>query len=214
MQVTNIQEFKKRYCRIWLDGEIAFVLYKGDLRHYGIYEGMEMNEALYEVILREVLSPRAQKRALHLLEKRDYTTAGLKKKLLEGGYPEKIAQSAIESMEAYQYLDDECYAERYIRCYAGKKSRMEIRHKLTEKGIDREIIDKVYEQYDAESNGDDEEEAAVRLLRKRHYSGKEIPQNENDRHIAYLIRKGFSVSCIKKAIRLLQEEYESASDGP
>lgn len=212
MLVTDIQEFKKRYCRVWLDGEIAFVLYKGDLRHYGIYEGMEMDEALYEAILREVLSPRAQKRALHLLEKRDYTSAGLKKKLLDGGYPEEIAQMAVESMKSYHYLDDERYADQYIRCYVGRKSRMEICHKLSAKGIDREIIDRVYELYKAEGNEDDEEAVVVRLLRKRHYYGESVEKKEIDRHIAYLVRKGFSVSCIKKAIRILQEEYES-TDG-
>lgn len=210
MQVTNIQEFKKRCYRIWLDGEVAFVLYKGDLRHYGIYEGMEIDEALYETILREVLSPRAQKRALHLLGKRDYTSAALRRKLLDGGYPEKIAQTAVESMESYHYLDDERYADQYIRCYAGRKSRMEIRHKLAERGIDKELIERVYELYDAEGNGDDEEAIVVRLLHKRHYYGESAEKKEIDRHIAYLVRKGFSVSCIKRAMRLLQEEYESA----
>lgn len=207
MLVTKIQDYAKKRYQVWLDGEVAFVLYKGDLRHYGIREGEELDEATYELIQKEVLSKRAEKRALHLLEKRDYTAAGLQRKLTEGGYSEEIAKAVIEVMKGYRYLDDARYADQYIRCYAGRKTRRAIYAKLAEKGIAKDVIANVYERFDEEGNEADEESMAVELLKKRHYEGGPIEKKEMDRHIAFLMRRGFSISCIRKAVAALRGEY-------
>lgn len=206
MLVTKIQEYSKNRYQIWLDGEAAFVLYKGDLRHYGIREGEELGEADYELIRKETVSKRAEKRALHLLEKRDYTAAGLQRKLTEGGYSEEIAKAAVELMKDYRYLDDARYADQYIRCYSGRKTRRAICAKLAEKGIAKDVIAAAYERFAWEGNETDEESMAIELLRKRHYEGGVLEKKERDRHIAFLARRGFSISCIKKALAVFEGE--------
>ncbi len=208
MLVTKIQDYANKRYQIWLDGEVAFVLYKGDLHHYGIREGEELNEATCELIQKEILPRRAEKRALHLLEKRDYTAAGLQRKLTEGGYPEEIAKAAVEVMKSYRYLDDTRYADQYIRCYTGRKTRRSICAKLAEKGIAKDVIESAYASFDEEGNEADEESMAVELLKKRHYDGRFLEKKEMDRHIAFLMRRGFSISCIKKAFAILQSEYD------
>lgn len=209
MIVTKIQNFTNKRYQVWLDNEVAFVLYKGDLRHYKISEGAQLDEATYELIQREVLSKRAEKRALHLLEKRDYTAEGLKRKLLEGGYSEENAELAIRQMESYRYLDDERYATQFISCYAERKTKRAIIAKLREKGIAKEVIEVAYEKFEAEGNMIDEENMAKNLLLKRGYHGEQLEKRELDRHAAYLLRKGFSASDIYKAISGLQKEYEN-----
>ncbi len=208
MLVTKIQDYANKRYQIWLDGEVAFVLYKGDLHHYGIREGEELNEATCELIQKEILPRRAEKRALHLLEKRDYTAAGLQRKLTEGGYSEEIAKAAVEVMKSYRYLDDTRYADQYIRCYTGRKTRRSICAKLAEKGIAKDVIESAYASFDEEGNEADEESMAVELLKKRHYDGRFLEKKEMDRHIAFLMRRGFSISCIKKAFAILQSEYD------
>lgn len=208
MLVTKIQDYAKKRYQIWLDGEAAFVLYKGDLRHYRIREGEELEEEAYEQIKKELLPKRAEKRALYLLEKRDYTVAGLRRKLIEGGYSEETADAAVEKMKGYRYLDDARYADQYIRCYSGRKTRRWICAKLAEKGIAKDVIADVYERFAEEGNEADEESMAVDLLKKRHYEGGPLEKKEMDRHIAFLMRRGFSISCIRKALATLQSGYE------
>ncbi len=208
MLVTKIQEYSKKRYQIWLDGEVAFVLYKGDLRHYGIREGEELDEAVFELIQKEVLSKRAEKRALHLLEKRDYTAAGLQRKLTGGGYSEEIAKAVVDVMKSYRYIDDTRYADQYIRCYTGRKTRRSICAKLVEKGIAKDVIADAYERFDEEGNEANEENMAVELLKKRHYEGGPIEKKEMDRHIAFLLRRGFSISCIRKAMAELRSGYD------
>ena len=63
MTVTDIVFRNKSKATIFLDGEIAFVLYKGDLPKYGIEVGSELAEPDYEEIMSEVLPKRAYERA-------------------------------------------------------------------------------------------------------------------------------------------------------
>ena len=73
MVVTDITEVTKAKSRVFLDGEFAFVLYKGELRLYHIQVGQEMSTEVYEEIIHTVLTKRAKKRCLMLLQKKDYT---------------------------------------------------------------------------------------------------------------------------------------------
>ena len=42
MIVTDVAELDKKRCQIFIDGEFAFVLYKGELREYGIKADTEV----------------------------------------------------------------------------------------------------------------------------------------------------------------------------
>ena len=55
MIVTGISEMSKSRVRIEIDGEFAFVLYKGELRVYGIKDGNELAREHYETLTQEVL---------------------------------------------------------------------------------------------------------------------------------------------------------------
>ena len=82
MTVTAITEVSKKQCKICLDYELCFVLYKGELRQYGIAEGEELPEETRHKVLEELLPRRAKLRAMNLLQRRDYTERQLKDNLL------------------------------------------------------------------------------------------------------------------------------------
>lgn len=96
MTVTGIKEITKSRMKIDIDGAFAFVLYKGELRIYGIKENQELSEENYQKILIEVLPKRAKLRAMNLLKSRAYTAFQLREKLEAGGYPKKIIEEAID----------------------------------------------------------------------------------------------------------------------
>ena len=60
MTVTKIEEVTKAKCRIEIDQEFAFVLYKGELRMYHIREGEELDPAIYEEIVGKLLPVKEQ----------------------------------------------------------------------------------------------------------------------------------------------------------
>lgn len=68
MIVTKITEVSKSRKKIEIDGEFAFVLYKGELSVYGIKENCEIKEEDYQGIMTKILPKRAKLRAMNLLK--------------------------------------------------------------------------------------------------------------------------------------------------
>ena len=95
MLVTKIQAVTKQKYRIELDGQPAFVVYKGELSRYGIKEGHEILQPVYEELVGQVLTKRAKLRAMHLLESMDRTRAELEKKLQSSEYPREAVAEAL-----------------------------------------------------------------------------------------------------------------------
>ena len=123
MTVTKIEEVTKAKCRIEIDQEFAFVLYKGELRSYGLKEGQEITEEAYRDIMENLLPRRAKLRAMNLLKNRSYTEKQLYDKLKAGDYPEEIIEQALDYVRSYHYIDDRQYAEDYIEYHKESRSR-------------------------------------------------------------------------------------------
>ena len=114
MIITDIVEYKTNRYKIWIEQEFAFVLYKGELRIYGIELGKELEEDYYQEILHKVLPKRAKMRSMYLLKKKSNKEQKLNSKLRMAFYPEEVIIEAIEYLKSYRYIDDEQYARDYI----------------------------------------------------------------------------------------------------
>ena len=114
MEVTKTEALTKTKYKVELDGEFAFVLYKGELSRFGIAEGAKLPEETVEKIRTEIILKRAKLRAMHLLEDMDRTEGELHRKLVQGMYPEDIAGAAIAYVKSFGYLDDARYAQNFI----------------------------------------------------------------------------------------------------
>lgn len=210
MQITKLQGIKKnnkiiRY-QVFINDKIAFVLYKGDLRRYGIYYNsefpQEITEENYNEIVDSLLPKRAEGRLLHLLEKRDYTEEQLRIKLKEGYYPESAVDYAIEKMKSYNYINDERYARRYAEFSIEKKTFRQVEQDLIKKGIDKKIITNILDELREENLGVSELELAKQLLIKRHYDAKTADEKERAKQYRYLLSKGFSSSVIVQTLKM------------
>ena len=202
MTVTNITELTKSRVRIEIDHEFAFVLYKGELRLYKIEEGEEIEDAVYDRIMKDVLPKRAKLRAMNLLKNRTYTRAQLKDKLLQGGYPEQIADIAVDYVVSYRYVDDEQYVRDFIEYNREKKSRKKIQLDLMHKGISEQLFQDIWE----DMAGDDEEaierEQITYWLNKKRFCPQEATFEEKQKMMAFLYRKGFSINNIRSILSL------------
>ena len=206
MTITDIVELDKKRCKIFIDGEFAFVLYKGELREYGIKSGNEISESVYESINSEVLSKRAKLRAMNLLQKKDYTEKQLRDKLQEGLYSQKLIDEAIDYVKSYRYLDDERFARDYITYHMEMRSRNRILQDLTGKGISKDVIisimDELYSESE-EATGDIEAEQINKLLIKKHFD-KDMDYKDKQKIMAFLVRRGYTMDSIRRAM----EEFE------
>lgn len=206
MEITKIQALTKQKYRIFLDGESAFAVYKGELSRYHLEEGAVLPPEVYEELVNRVLKKRATLRAMHILERTDKTEAQLRRKLEESEYPKDAVESAIAYVTSYGYLDDRRYAEHYIEWKKQGKGKARLKMELVQKGISREIIEEVLESTDF---GETREMIRQIILKKRK---TDIPMNEKEKQRIYgfLMRKGFSSSDILAVMR--EEEWRNNTE--
>lgn len=196
MVVTKTEAVTKTKYKVYIDGQFAFVLYKGELSRYQVKEGNEISREIYDKIHDEVLMKRAKLRAMHLLNDMGRTESQLKMKLDQGGYPEDIVEMALAYVKSFGYVNDLNYARNFIESRKNKKSRLELKMLLKEKGVSQEHIERAMEEcYEKE----DSVEAIRKIMEKRHYCPEEASYEEKQKIMAYLVRKGFSYDDIKRA---------------
>jgi len=199
MTVTAIVPFDKKRDKVFVEGEFAFVLYKGEVRSYQIRENSEIKEAYYEEIMTKLLPRRAKLRALDLLTARSYTEARLFQKLLDGGYPESIAQEAMNYVKSYGYVDDSFYASEYIFYHAKGMSSRQMEQKLLQRGISQEVIRQSLAEYSEREGGIDEITQIRNYLEKKHYQKDHSDEKEYRKLVGALMRKGYKFENISEA---------------
>lgn len=188
MEIIEIVEIDKKRSKIFLDSGVSFVLYKGEIRTLCLKVATEVSEEMYQEIRSDILVKRAQKRVLHLLEKTDKTEQQLRDKLRQGFYEESIIEQAIEYVRKYNYLDDERYAQNYVRFQGERKSQRQIQGDLLHRGIKKEVIEQVLKQ---EYKEDNELQLILKWVEKRHYSKENADSKEKQKMYQFLARKGF-----------------------
>lgn len=202
MTVTAIREIAKSRVLVSVDETFAFVLYKGELRSYGLKEGQEITEEAYRDIMENLLPRRAKLRAMNLLKNRSYTEKQLYDKLKAGDYPEEIIEQALDYVRSYHYIDDRQYAEDYIEYHKESRSRSRILRDLVQKGISIELAGEVYEEKAGEDRTELEKEQILNLMYKKNFVPNEATFEEKQKFSALLYRKGFQVDTIRCALLL------------
>jgi len=212
LQVEQILKVTDKKKKILLEDGTSFVLYSGEVRKFHLRENEIVSGQTLEEIFTSVLTKRAKLRCMNLLKASDRTVWQLQDRLKRDGYPEWIIKTALDYVASYHYTDDLRYAENFIRLQMGKKSSRMIRLELQKKGISSEDITRAFEdvKQETKSYGSQTETgdmAAIRkLVQKRHFDSVAATWEEKQKLIAYLARKGFSMSDIRAAIGSFPEE--------
>ncbi len=199
MIVTKLEPMTKTKYKIYLDEQFAFVLYKGELSRYKIQENHDLSQEVVEKIKLEILTKRAKLRAMHLLSRMDRTEEQLRKRLKQDLYPEDIIESAIQYVKSFGYIGDMDYARRFVESRQSTKSKLEIKMSLLQKGVSKEIVESVLEEYYNERS---EAAAIQKLVEKRGYSEESATDKEKKKMYEYLVRKGFRYEDIRQVIQV------------
>ncbi len=206
MIVTKVIEYDKKKVLVQIDEHFTFPLYKTELHKYHIVESAEMPSNAYSEIVEQILPKRVKLRAMKLLEKRAYTKETLRRKLLEGKYPECFVDEAIDYVAGFHYIDDLKYAEDYIHCYAMKRSRKQISQELMRKGVSKVDIDAAWYSLEDSNETVDEVAQIMSILRKKNFDINHADYKDKCKMFQYLYRKGYDMNCIQKCMQF-DEDY-------
>ncbi len=196
--IKDIEHISKYKRKVYLDNGLVFPLTASEEAKLNIKSGMELSEEEYEEIYHKILI-KAEKYLLGLLTDSDRTKQELYTKLKNAGYPKEISEKALSYVESYGYVDDENYARKYVDYHSRSSSQRVIRQKLMLKGINKEILDKVFSEAEI-----DERPQIERFLKQKYIDKGLDPKDPKirDKAVRSLMGKGFSYSEIKDVMGL------------
>ena len=109
-----------------------------------------------------------------------------------------MTEAALEYVKSFGYIDDHRYALNYIESRRNSKSKKEILASLSGKGLAPELLDIAFEEAYEETG---EQEAILKLLKKKKFEEKLEDPRELQKLYAYLARKGFRYEDIRRVVQ-------------
>ena len=143
-----------------------------------------------------------RKKALSLLERRDYGSEELCAKLVEKGAEPDEARAAVRYMVRVGFIDDERYAAMVVRHYAAKGYGVgRVREELRRRKLDRELWDAALAELP-------EPDETVDALLRAKLRGKAADRDTVRKAGAALVRRGFTWEAVKAATDRYLAEME------
>lgn len=143
-----------------------------------------------------------RKKALALLDRRDYGSEELCAKLIEKGAEPDEARSAVRYMIRVGFIDDERYAAMVARHYAAKGyGAGRVREELRRRKLDRELWDAALAELP-------EPDETVDALLRAKLRGKAADRDTVRKAGAALVRRGFTWEAVRAAADRYLAEME------
>jgi len=203
MSVLTLRPGKANKVHLLLDGTYAMTVDSDFVSFTGLHENMELDDEALASLQREVNARRAFNKAGELLARRDHSEKELREKLRQKGFTDG-ADTAIEKLRGYGYVDDARFAARYAAELQRLKQfgKKRIEQELLRKGIDRAVIAQTLD----EMTFDTEDLCA---LIERRFARQLDTEQGIKKTVAALQRRGYGFREIKEALeRLAQEEKD------
>ena len=143
MKITKIKILKNKV-NISFDNANKLSIDKEVFTNFYLYEGKELTKEEYKSILELNDTNKLLQYALKLRSKAIYSEYKLREKLYSKETSKRSVDKVIKILKGYDLIDDKAYASDLVEYYNSLNyGENKIKTKLSEKGIFKEIIDKM-----------------------------------------------------------------------
>lgn len=203
MKISELKKDKKHLTKVCFIGGKEILLDNDVCCENSLCADIELDDEQIKELKHISDFKRAKSRALWYLDRMDYTEKALFEKLIKAGFNKKISAEVLAKLCEFGLIDDRRYAERFAeRCKDNNISKREASQKLFQKGVPLDLIKEVLSEVEV-----DEIEQITALL-ERKYAYKLTQEKGFEKVYAALIRKGFSYSAVKDAMRKYNSDLE------
>ena len=181
------------------------VVYRRNIRKGLVIPLQEMTELIFEDDL-----VKARDYGLFLLNYRMRTEKELKDKLKENNFSEQVIDQTVERLTDYGFINDEKYAELYLKQRIQQRGAKTIEHELAKKGVSREIASELLDGL-----GEEEEAAALAACKKKvqNLKGRGLEKAKvQEKTYRFLLSRGYDYNLIKKVYNLTLEDLKNNED--
>ncbi|MGL5821355.1 MAG: recombination regulator RecX [Sarcina sp.] len=202
----EVQKRNKERVNVYVDGEYTFACDAEFVFTENLKVGYTINlEKIKEIVANDEIK-KCKNTALRIIEKSFKTEKEVQKKLTEKGYDESIILVAITFLKEYKYLDDERYANMYIRDRVKFQGQNKIKYDLKAKGIADDTIKRAFSE---NIDRDNEKDVAINLAKKKY---DVLKKRESDKYklsqklYRFLITKGYNYDIVSEVVRIVTNE--------
>lgn len=200
MIITEIKRVgKTNKYKIYVDDEFFATLLDEDIVKNHLKSELEIEEEKLKHICFEGQKRVALDGAMKLLGTYPKTEKELRKYLKDKGYTFEVIDYTCNKLKEYKFLDDEAYANLYIKANLKRKGKRLIGFELKQKGVPEHIISLKLENM--------EEEPCLPLAEK-YMKGKPRDEKTKQKLYRFLASKGFGSEGIFSALRQIFKEDE------
>ncbi len=199
MRITSIEKSDKNksMASVCIDNKTEFVLPLKRIDALNLTIDKNIERETLDYILKYEVYASAKNSAVKFLSLKLRTAFEVEEKLRELGYEETTINRVINDLTEIDYINDYKYAVKYIseKTKLKPKSIKLLVMELDYKGISNDIVSSVIEELNP-----DDDETALKLLKKRYSKYNEFDENLINKMKSYLAGRGFSYNQISKAI--------------
>ncbi len=206
MTVEKIEKYKGETYMVVIDRVKKVFLHRDIINRFGLAEGSEItNEQLTQVLMASELR-RASRRAMYLINERDYSYIQLFEKL-SANYSEDICYKVTDMMAKKGFINDRRYAQEVVYTYMECRlyGPRRVKQELYKRGIRGRIADEVIRE-----NLDGLYERLEKLIDRKYSEYLEDPEDFKavNRAKNGLVRAGYDYDDINYAVKKYIEERE------
>jgi len=202
-RVTALDEQKRSRGRlnVQLDGEFAFGLDQEVALESGLKVGDLLDAEEVDRLVEEDGKRGARARALRFLQPRERSRAEVDQRLQRYGYVPSVIAAAAEYLERLGYLDDERFAQTFIReKSAGGWGPRRLREELYRKGVDPALTEKLLAEC-LDEGADGRDAHLVAQVRRRFAAEyQRDPARARRRAGGFLARRGHDWGAISRVL--------------
>ena len=207
MRIEKITQSKQpQVVFLCFDDETKLRVRASVVMDYGLYPGMELDEAQLADLTAGAKKASARARAVRMISAAATTEAALERKLVQKGEAAADARQAVQWLKDLHLLDDVQVARQLAEAAARKGyGPARLRQILYEKQVPRQYWD------EALSRIPDMSDAIDRFLERR-FRGMELDQKTIKRAADALYRRGHSWEAISAALGRYEAQLEDQED--
>jgi len=205
MKIIQIVNKDEKKVFVHLDNDEKIVLSKDIVYQNGLRKSDEISDELLNNLLEQEKKLNLKLKALSLLGRRAHSKRELFNKLRRHSSDTKLIEECLSDLEQKGLIDDKIFATLYIqdKIRWKKWGRPKIKVELFKRGITKEIINEVIENF-FDSNL--EKEKILELVRKKLNQFKGIIADKKiiyQKLMYYLVSKGYDIELV---IEILKKE--------
>ena len=208
MRIERIERSKHKQERVLvhLEGGDLLRITESELLHFGLYVGLDIGPETVVQLHKCGARSETRVRAANMVSARPLSKRELARRLVQKGAAADDADAAVEYLENIGALDDATFAAMLVRHYSAQGfGTARLRDELYRRGVPRELWDA------ALAETPDVQETLARVIASK-TKGKPLNEKDTKRLADTLLRRGFSWSEVRSALRSAGAGLEDAND--